>query len=116
MHQDPSGPGVALEKSTIPEKSGFSGSFGPGQSTLECLQKKVILKNACLLQLAKVWRGVCIGLGKEGKGEEGKRGKGGKKTGACRLNKNNVRQYYARVMSGKGNYKKTCLPPGHQQY
>ena len=37
MHQDPSGPGVALEKSTIPEKSGFSGSFGPGQSTLECL-------------------------------------------------------------------------------
>ena len=30
MHQDPSGPGVALEKSTMPEKSGFSGSFGPG--------------------------------------------------------------------------------------
>ena len=27
MHHDPSGPGVALEKSTIPEKSGSSGSW-----------------------------------------------------------------------------------------
>ena len=27
MHQEPSGPGVALEKSTIPEKSGSSGSW-----------------------------------------------------------------------------------------
>ena len=26
MHHDPSGPGVALEKSTTPEKSGSSGS------------------------------------------------------------------------------------------
>lgn len=26
IHQDPSGPGVAFEKSTIPEKSGSSGS------------------------------------------------------------------------------------------
>ena len=59
---------------------------------MECLPKKGILKNACLLQLAKVWCGVCIGVGKEGKGEEGKRGKGGKKARACRLNKNNIRQ------------------------
>ena len=27
MHQDPSGPGLALEKSTTPEKSGSSGSW-----------------------------------------------------------------------------------------
>ena len=43
---------------------------------------------ASLLQLADVWGGVCIGLGKERQGEESKRGKGGKKAGACRLNKN----------------------------
>ena len=94
MHQDPSGPGVALEKSTIPEKSGFSGSFGPGRPNIGVFKKGITESDnvAYLLQLAKVRGGVCIGLGKQGKGEEGKRGKGGKKAGACRLNKNNIRQ------------------------
>ena len=88
MHQDPSGPGVALEKSTIPEKSGFSGSFGPSGQNICVFQKMSSKKNqnlASLLQLADVWGRVCIGLGKERQGEEGKRGKGGKKAGACRL-------------------------------
>ena len=109
MHQDPSGPGVALEKSTIPEKSGFSGSFGPGRRNIGVFKKGITESDnvAYLLQLAKVRGGVCIRFGKQGEGEEGKRGKGGKKAGACRLNKNNIRQGQhlsrARTIRGKDN-------------
>ena len=50
MHQEPSGPGVALEKSTIPEKSGSSGSWmgekgrsgsGPGPAREEERERAV---------------------------------------------------------------------------
>ena len=51
--------------------------------------------------MAKVWCGVCIRLGKEGKGEEGKRGKGGKKAGACRLHK--------KAILSKGNIRKKTV-------
>ena len=62
-------------------------------------KNKIIV--ACLLKLANVRGGVCIGVGKEGKGEKeeeekegkgekSKGGKGGKKARACRLNNNNV--------------------------
>ena len=109
MHQDPSGPGVALEKSTIPEKSGFSGSFGPGRPNISVFKKGITESDnvAYLLQLAKVGGGVCIRLGKQGEGEEGKRGKGGKKAGACRLDNNNISQRQhlsrARTIRGKDN-------------
>ena len=48
MHQEPSGPGVAVEKSTIPEKSGFSGSFGPGQQYWP--QKRILVKTVVSLR------------------------------------------------------------------
>ena len=50
MHHEPSGPGVALEKSTIPEKSGSSGSWmgekgrsgsGPGPAREEERERAV---------------------------------------------------------------------------
>ena len=70
MHQEPSGPGVAVEKSTIPEKSGFSGSFGPGWATVVASKANsgrdcgVIKRNlARLLQLPDVWGRVCSGVG-----------------------------------------------------
>ena len=81
MHQEPSGPGVAVEKSTIPEKSGFSGSFGPGRATMVASKTNygqdcgVIKRNlARLLKLPDVWRRVCSGVGKEGEGEQSQRG------------------------------------------
>ena len=86
MHQEPSGPGVADEKSTIPEKSGFSGSFGPGWATVvasKMVASKansgqhcgVIKRNlARLLQLPDVWGRVCSWVGEEGEGEQSQGG------------------------------------------
>ena len=77
MHQEPSGPGVAVEKSTIPEKSGFSGSFGPRWAKVVASKANsgktcgVIKRNlARLLKLPDVWRRVCSGVGEEGEGEQ----------------------------------------------
>ena len=81
MHQEPSGPGVAVEKSTIPEKSGFSGSFGPGWATVVASkansgQHCVVIKRnlACLLKLPDVWGRVCSWVGEEGEGEQSQGG------------------------------------------
>ena len=68
MHQDPSGPGVALEKSTIPEKSGFSGSFGPRQ-TLHGVSSKKKNPEKCLS--AAAGQGLVRGLHRGWQGGEG---------------------------------------------
>ena len=84
MHQDPSGPGVALEKSTIPEKSGFSGSFGPSGQNICVFQKMKIVNlkscqsaaaGRCLEQgLHQAWQGGAGGGEQERQGRQESRG------------------------------------------
>ena len=81
MHQDPSGPGVALEKSTIPEKSGFSGSFGPGRCNIGVFKKgkMIMLPICCSWPMSGA--GSASGLARRGRGRRAREAREARRQG-----------------------------------